>query len=1083
MRKWVLLTAVAAGLPASPAWAADHLLFGPPPAWVVPVASPAPPAADDSSAFTTLLDNEQGMLEKGKRSYFSESIYRINSPQGLDDGNIKLTWDPESDTVTVHKLVIRRGDQVIDVLKSGQTFTTLRRETNLDAGMLDGQLTATLMPEGLQVGDIVELACTYVHADPATKDSSEIEIADFNGSPIERGFARLSWPSSLHVTFQTLGGLPAPKVTTKSGLSTIEYDLKDIQPLVLPEAAPPRFRTVRSLNASTFANWSEVAMLMKPYFDAASVIPASGPLRDEVEKIRALPGGDRGHAEAALKLVQDRIRYIALSMGTGGYVPANADVTWTRRFGDCKAKTALLLAILHELKIDAEAVLANTDGNDGLDQRQPRLGWFNHVLVRAHVDGKPYWLDGTRSGDSSLDRLETPAFDWGLPLLPKAALVRMVPEPYKQPNFEVALSIDARDGIYLPAPTTITYTFRGDTARKAKINYDQQAPSQRDRYLREFFKSVADDWKTSFISLTPEKVSEAYDPAKGEMRLSFAGTAKLDWSDSNFYVNFAALAYKPNFQRTEGVNREAPIAVDYPSYTRLTESIRLPEAFAQADWKIPDVDTTAVGVEYHRHASFADDTFTIETTERSIASEVPYAEAIAASSRLRELNSNQLSLNVPSSYRSSDKELTARLAEKLGTFGEYVDRGGALMDRGRYDEAIADYTAAIALDPKNAVAYSDRALSYIWKQDKAHARADLDAAAALDPKEPTMLRARGLLAEDEAKWQDAAEAYTASLVKDPGNGFALGHRAIAWASLKRDDEALSDAAAALEISPGWYELHRIRAAIFIKRHQCTDAGKDAEAIVDHSSSDQSALVAAARLYVLCQQRDRGFATFDKALAIKPDATVYMNRALSRPAADRAARLADMDAAIKLEPKTADWLMYKGDELDQVGDKAGALKLYDDALKLQPDAFAVSVKRAVLAYQLGRTDEAQKQLTALRSRATNATMLNNLCWEKATAGILLDSALADCNAALKLRPDAAAYLDSLGMTLLRLGRYDEAISAYDKAIAAGTGAISLMGRSIAHARKGEKALADADRKAALADDPEISTRAQRYGLPF
>src|SRR5207302_5746722 len=118
---------------------------------------------------------------------------------------------------------------------------------------------------------------------------------------------------------------------------------------------------------------------MKPYFDAASVIPGSGPLRDEVEKIRALPGGDRAHAEAALKLVQDRIRYIALTMGAGGYVPANAETTWARRFGDCKAKTALLLAILHELKIESEPVIVNSDGDDGLDQFQPQLGWFNHV--------------------------------------------------------------------------------------------------------------------------------------------------------------------------------------------------------------------------------------------------------------------------------------------------------------------------------------------------------------------------------------------------------------------------------------------------------------------------------------------------------------------------------------------------------------------------------------------------------------------------------------------------------------------------------------------------------------------------------
>jgi tetratricopeptide (TPR) repeat protein len=1082
MRKWLSCSAVAMGLPAAPAQATDHLLFGPPQSWVVPVASPPPPAADDSSAFTNLLDNEQAMLDKGKRSFFIESIYRINSPQGLDDGNIKLTWDPASETVTVHKLVIRRGDQVIDVLKSGQTFTTIRRETNLDAGMLDGQLTATLMPEGLQVGDIVELAVTYVHADPATKDSTEVEIATFNGSPIERGFARLSWPSSLPVTFRTLGGLQAPKIVRQNGISTVEYDLKDIEPLVLPEAAPERFRAVRSLDASTFANWSEVATLMKPYFDAASVIPASGPLRDEVEKIRVLPGGDRARAEAALKLVQDRIRYIALNMGTGGYVPASAETTWSRRFGDCKAKTALLLAILHELKIESEAVLANTDGNDGLDQLQPQLGWFNHVLVRAHVAGKAYWLDGTSSGDSSLDRLRTPSFDWGLPLLPRAALVAMVPEPLKEPNFEVTLAIDASDGIYLPTPTTILYTFRGDTARQVNIKYNEQPPSQREHYLRDYFKSQADDWKSSIISLDPDKVSASFDPVKGEMRMSFTGKAKLDWSNSNFYVYFSSIAYKPSFERKEGINREAPIAISYPSYGKWAESIRLPKAFVQKD-KIPDVDATLAGVEYHRHAGFVGDTFTVEETERSIASEVPYAEAIAASSRLRELNANQISIYVPATYTLNDKELAARMAGKPSTFAEYIERGGALLDRARYDDAIADYTAAIALDPKQAVVYADRALAYIWKEDKAHARADIEAATALDPKEPTMLRAKGLLAEDEGKWQDAADAYTASLIKDSGNGFALGHRAIVLAELKRDDEALTDAAAALESQPGWYGLRRIRATIYMKRHQCGEVGKEAQTIVDHADNDQNALVSAARLFVLCQQRDRGFDVFGKALALKQSATTYMNRALSRPVTDRAGRLADMDAAIKLEPKQADWLMYKGEELDRLGDKASALKLYDDALALQPDSFGAAVKRAVLIYRLGRTDEASKLLTVLRGRATTATMLNSLCWEKATAGILLESALDECSAALKLKPDAPAYLDSLGMALLRLGRYDEAIRAYDKAIAGGVGAISLMGRSIAHEHKGEKALAEADRKAAVADDPEIGSRAERYGLQF
>ena len=59
-------------------------------------------------------------------------------------------------------------------------------------------------------------------------------------------------------------------------------------------------------------------------------------------------------AQAALGLVQDRIRYVALAMGTGGLVPADAATTWSRRFGDCKGKTVLLLAMLRALGVTTE---------------------------------------------------------------------------------------------------------------------------------------------------------------------------------------------------------------------------------------------------------------------------------------------------------------------------------------------------------------------------------------------------------------------------------------------------------------------------------------------------------------------------------------------------------------------------------------------------------------------------------------------------------------------------------------------------------------------------------------------------------
>ena len=114
------------------------------------------------------------------------------------------------------------------------------------------------------------------------------------------------------------------------------------------------------------------------------------------------------------------MRYAFVGMNLGGYVPAAADVTWQRRFGDCKGKSVLLLALLHQLGIEAEPVLVSTGLGDGLDQQLPMLT-FDHAIVRAQIGGKVYWLDGTRTGDRALDDIAIPNFRWVLPLRPTGA--------------------------------------------------------------------------------------------------------------------------------------------------------------------------------------------------------------------------------------------------------------------------------------------------------------------------------------------------------------------------------------------------------------------------------------------------------------------------------------------------------------------------------------------------------------------------------------------------------------------------------------------------------------------------------------
>jgi len=123
---------------------------------------------------------------------------------------------------------------------------------------------------------------------------------------------------------------------------------------------------------------------------AAKVTPAVQKLAEE---ITAGITDRRAQAEALYRWVSLQIRYVALAMGTGGYVPHQADDIIAARYGDCKDKTTLLAALLHARGIRAMPVLANTGAAFSLPDTAI-LGAFNHAITYLpdwdlYVDSTP----------------------------------------------------------------------------------------------------------------------------------------------------------------------------------------------------------------------------------------------------------------------------------------------------------------------------------------------------------------------------------------------------------------------------------------------------------------------------------------------------------------------------------------------------------------------------------------------------------------------------------------------------------------------------------------------------------------------
>lgn len=1042
--------------------AADKPIVAPLPAWVNVTALPKASDSQGEAPVSIILSDQQLKVEAGKQTLYSGTLLRIQTPQGLSAGNLSLPWDPETDELTVHKLIIHRGNETIDILGSGQSFTVVRREANLESATLDGMLTANIQPEGLQVGDVLELAFSISSTDPVLKGHVELVGASWNSIPIRRAHFKAQWPSQLPIAFRQSATLPPLKISKTGSTSILEVTLDNVEAVVSPKYAPARYHVGRFIELSDFRSWADLGALLAPLYTQAATIPAEGPLRTELDKIKAASSDPVKRTEAALALVQDRIRYVGLLMGPGGYVPADAAETWSRRFGDCKGKTAVLLALLKELGVAAEPVAVNLGGGDGFEQRLPMIGLFNHVLVRASIAGRTYWLDGTRTGDTSLARLRTPDLGWGLPLVDRGAqLVRMQAAALDQPNSDLTIEIDARAGLTEPAPFKAEAVFRADNAIETKLSMANMTPDLRDRTLREY-------WKARFDFVDIKSVGSTFDAATGEQRLTVQGMAQMDWSNDRYETDQIDLGYKADFSRSAGPDQEAPYATFHPFYDRTVETILLPPGFPESkDLTGAKIEEVVAGVEYRRAASLIDNVFRIEASSRSVMSEFPAKDAPAAEKRLRELAENTVYLRRP---------------QKIGML---MNQGFELLEADKFDQAIKIFDEILATEPRNVYALANRGIAYVWKDKFDNATRDLDAASALASGNVVVLRARGLMAEKRSDHAAAIAAFSDAIARDASDSFSLGHRAIAYQKTGDRVAALADSERALKLESRWRDLRLMRARIFAVEGKEKEALDEAAALSATLWDDSWAQIAAGRIYGALDHKEEALKAFDRALELEQgNPYIYVNRAEIREKDDFAGREADYDNALKLDPDFAVARSGKAQLLLEKGDWKGAIALYSDRLAADPKDVDILSARGIAHARAGDMTSAQQDFAAARAQSNDAASLNSLCWKKAIAGVALEAALEECDMALAKAPDDAAIMDSRALVLLRLGRIDDAIAAYDSVLAKSPKLpSSLFGRAIAWARRGDDGRAKADRLAAIAIRPNIEKTFIGYGVAF
>jgi protein O-GlcNAc transferase len=190
------------------------------------------------------------------------------------------------------------------------------------------------------------------------------------------------------------------------------------------------------------------------------------------------------------------------------------------------------------------------------------------------------------------------------------------------------------------------------------------------------------------------------------------------------------------------------------------------------------------------------------------------------------------------------RQFDAALALEPANAFAHSNRSVALAALTRFDEALASADKALVLKPDHAEAWSSRAAA-LFELGRFHeALASAERAIALKPNHADAYACRGNVLKQRGALEEALVDYGKAIELNPTFVRAIINRAVAFGELRRFDEALADCDRAIGLNPGIAEAFNNRGNV---------------------------------LYA-CGRLEEALASLDRAIALKPDyADAYYNR--------------------------------------------------------------------------------------------------------------------------------------------------------------------------------------------------------------
>ena len=556
----------------------NDFYVGPAPKWIDSVAvdtSATLPAGEARYGTYALLDDHQVSAGTTTTNYYRR-VRKILSPTGVQNAsNISFDFDPTYERLVIHDITVLRDGKRKNVFDPA-TVRVIEKEDQQRDHLYDGILSAIAFVNDVRPGDVLDYSWSIDGANPLLggrfADTFEL-TADVPTKLIRH---RLIFAKPLHYR-STIPGIE-PVVAN----GTFIWTRTNVPPLNVEDNLPDWFDPYDHIQVSEFASWHDIALWSDAMFQMNDASRAE--VAKLAQTIRATHPRQNDQIVAAVRFVQDQIRYLGIEMGRNSHQPHQPAEVLDQRWGDCKDKSFLLASILRELGVEAYPALVNTKLRHNVDQELPTPFEFDHVITQVRTAGHVYWIDPTLSDQGgTLETIETPNDERALVVSKDAkGLATIITNQKGSTTVSMEYSSPTWES---PTSLLVKTTYSGGDADVVRGDLASMAVAD---LAKERINKRAVDQPT-IAAAAPLQISDDRD--RNVIVLTEHYTIRDFWKNGSFA--FTPHAIEDHLQHPDTVIREMPLALDYPLALHERVVFHLPSG-VNIDGTGDEVETTAI---------------------------------------------------------------------------------------------------------------------------------------------------------------------------------------------------------------------------------------------------------------------------------------------------------------------------------------------------------------------------------------------------------------------------------------------------------------------------------------------------------